>query len=173
MPGPRRSRSRRNETGGAVQAPLSPVETAIRYLTPRRRFEREVAAHLRGKGFASADVDEALVRLRELQLVSDEETCRAWIRDRRNFSPRGRSLLRLELLQKGVAEGIVESVLDDEAPVESEGDAAVDSIRRNWAKYRGLSEAVARRRVWGALGRRGFDPETSREAMARFFEENP
>jgi regulatory protein len=148
------------------------VETAIRYLTRRRRFEKEVATHLRAKGFDSTEVDAALERLRELQLVSDEETCRAWVRDRRNFSPRGRGLLRMELLQKGAPEPVVMAVLDELAPLEDEVDAAVETVRRSWTKVQGLSEPVARRRLWGALGRRGFGPETCREAIARFFEEN-
>ena len=45
--------------------------------------------------------------------------------------------------------------------------AAEAVVRRAKPKVSGLSEAVARRRLWSLLGRRGFDPETSREAIAR------
>ncbi|MBZ0269480.1 RecX family transcriptional regulator [bacterium] len=147
------------------------MELAIRYLGPRRRFEKEVVTHLKKKGVAEAELGETLERLRELSLVSDEDTTRAWIRDRMNFAPRGRALLRRELLSKGVPAEIVEDALAEELDEGAEAQAALDYLRRGRGKWAGLSEAVARRRMWSALGRRGFPSSVCREALIRFAEE--
>ena len=111
-PKPRRSRKTPAEKEGGSPPPASPVELAIRYLGPRRRFEREVRLHLKKKQVPAAVIEAAIARLHELDLVSDEDTARAWIRDRMNFAPRGRALLRRELLSKGVAAPVVEEALE-------------------------------------------------------------
>jgi regulatory protein len=144
------------------------VELAIRYLGPRRRFEREVVAHLRKKGVTGPEIADAVERLKELDLVSDSETARAWIRDRMNFAPRGRVLLRRELLSKGVDAGVVDTALDDVLEEQDEVAVAVDTLRRAGGKWSGLPEATARRRMWSALARRGFPPPVCREALIRF-----
>ncbi len=172
MPRPRRNRSDGSGGGGAATPP-SPVELAIRYLTPRRRFEREVRAHLRKKGIAPSDVDEAIVRLEELGLVDDEGTTRAWIRDRMNFAPRGRGLLRIELRRQGVSETVVESALAEIVDPEQELEAALVVVRKAGRRGGDSSgpDAARRRRLWGALARRGFDPDVCREALRRHFDE--
>lgn len=168
MPGSERTRD-----GARLDGAESPVEVAIRYLTQRRRFEAEVRRHLRGKRVPPAAIDEAVTRLKELQLLGDEETCRAWIRDRLNFAPRGRAQLRVELLRQGVAASLVEGVLDELLPSGADLDTAEEVLRRSRRKFVSLERPVARRRMWSALARRGFDPETAREAIARFFEGEP
>jgi regulatory protein len=143
------------------------VELGLRYIARRLRFEREVRTHLQGKGVGGKELEEAVARLRELGVLSDFETCRAWIRDRLRFSPRSRAALRRELARKGAEESAVEEALDELCPAEREVDVAVSALQRTARTAGALPEAVVRRRMWAALGRRGFDPGTTREAIAR------
>ena len=169
-----RPASRRTEKrpgGGAAKGPPpSAVELAVAYVAPRRRFEREVRTHLKRKRVEAGEIGEALVRLRELGLVDDEETSRAWIRDRNRFAPRGRSLLRAELKRHGVDSEIIETALGEELPASSECELALAVLEKGAAKWTGGPAEVARRRMWGTLGRRGFAPDAVREAIARFAE---
>jgi regulatory protein len=148
-----------------------PVEVAIRHLASRRRFEREIRAHLRRKGFRAAEIDGAVLRLRELELLDDDETCRAWIRDRLRFSPRGREHVRSGLVREGVDPARADHVLDEVYPEASEREVAADVLRRAAGRLGSLTPAVARRKMWSALARRGFGRETCREVIADFFEE--
>ena len=175
MPPRRRGSSRAgtSEGGGAPGPPASPVELAIRWLGRGRRFEREVRVFLRKQGFAPAQVAEATVRLKELGLVSDEETCRAFLRDRVRFAPKGRSLLLAEMRRKGAAAAVAEAALDEVLPVEAEVDAAADWLERAARRWRGLPDSAARHRMWGALARRGFPPTAVREAILRVTGEAP
>jgi regulatory protein len=113
------------------------------------------------------ELEEALARLRELGMLSDLETCRAWIRDRVRFSPRSRAALRIQLKRKGAREDAIDAALDDVLPAADETELAVDVLRRAMRGARPLPEEVIRRRLWGTLARRGFDREVTREAVAR------
>lgn len=169
MPGPRADRRRRAKDGGGAAAapPSSPVELGIRYIARRLRFESEVRSHLRGRGVRGAELEEALGRLRELGMLSDFETCRAWIRDKVRFSPRSRMALRMQLKGKGAREEAIDAALEDAFPAGGEVELAVDVLRRSVRAAGSLPEPVRRRRMWAALARRGFDREVTREAVAR------
>jgi SOS response regulatory protein OraA/RecX len=137
---------------------------------PRRRFEHEVRAYLRRHGVKGEELDRTVARLAELDMVSDAQTVRAWLRDRLRFAPKGRVAFRAELLKRGVAAPVVDDALAELCPPEAEADTAEDVLRRSRTKLVRLPEAVGRRRAWGTLARRGFDPSTCREAIARVFE---
>jgi regulatory protein len=168
---PRSRGSRKARSGEGPGIPPSAVELGIRYVTRRRRFEREVREHLRKKGVPTGEIEPGLARLRELGYVGDAETCRAWIRDRLKFAPRGRRLLRTELIRKGVGADVIDDALGELLGDEDEIVIALDVLRRSARRGRGARDDAARRRLWSALGRRGFPPEVCREALCRFLGE--
>jgi regulatory protein len=169
LPGRKADRRRRAKDGGGAAAapPPSPVELGIRYIARRLRFESEVRTHLRGKGVHGAELEEAVGRLQELGMLSDFETCRAWIRDKIRFSPRSRMALRVQLKRKGAGEAAIDAALEEAFPAGGEVELAVDVLKRSVRAVRSLPEPVRRRRLWSALARRGFDREVTREAVAR------
>lgn len=139
----------------------------------RLRFERDVRAFLRKSGCAPAAVNEALVRLKELGLVSDEETSRAFLRDRMRFAPKGRSLLLAELKRKGAPDAVAAAAVEEVLGPDSGIDAATEFLRRSARKWARLPEAEARKRMYGALARRGFPREVARAALVRAAGERP
>ncbi len=139
----------------------------------RLRFERDVRAFLRKSGFAPEQVSEALERLKELRLVSDAETCRAFVRDRMRFAPKGRSLLQAELERKGASAAVAAAAVEEVLAADSEIDAATEFLRRSARRWARLPEAEARRRMYGALARRGFAREVARAALVRAAGERP
>lgn len=167
----REPRSKRDAQGRRSETcafPLSPVEIALRFLAPRRRFEREVRAHLRQKGIAKNEIEAAIERVRELGVLNDAETARAWVRDRLRFGPKGRSLLQVHLLRQGVAPETADEALREVLQESPEIETAVAILRKMTARRTREPEPdVLRRRMWSALGRRGFDPQTAREAIVR------
>ena len=163
----RGSKRRPTADGGVQRTPLSPVENAIRWLGGRRRFEREVSRHLRGAGYERAACEEAVARLKELGLLDDAETCRAFLRDRVRFAPKGRAILLAELLRKGAEGPVAEAALEEALPAEAEADVATDWLRRSLPRWRNLPEGIARRRMWSALARRGFPRDAARAALVR------
>jgi len=160
-----RTRSERDST-------RSPVELAIRRLASRRRFEHDVRSDLRSKGVRGPELEEAVARLKELHLLDDAETSRAWIRDRLRFAPRARGPLRADLLRRGVDAAVADAALDEVYPGPAEREVAARVLRAAAGKLGRLPPAVARRRMWAGLARRGFGRETCREAIADFAQEH-
>lgn len=163
---------RTTQSSKARDSTVSPVELAIRWVASRRRFEAEIRTYLRKKGCPGREIETAVARLRELELVDDAETSRAWIRDRLRFSPRGRALLRSELVRQGVDPDLASVALDETYPERSEPEVAGDVLRRSSEKFVRLEPGVARRRMWSGLARRGFGRDACRDAIAGFFEEH-
>lgn len=165
---PRSRGAPKTRAGESPGAPPSAVELGIRYVARRRRFEGEVREHLRKKGLPRAEIERGIERLRELGYVGDGETCRAWIRDRLRFAPRGRTLLRSELIRKGVGAALVDETLAALMSAEDEIAVALDVLQRSARRRSEGEDDVMRRRLWAALGRRGFPADVCREALRRF-----
>ena len=128
------------------------LNAAIRYLGYRPRSEFELRERLGRGGFDSGSVEAVLGRLREQGLVDDVGFAQFWKDNRQSFSPRSRSLTRLELRRKGVAEEIIDQVVSDVSDDDSAYRAALSRARRlpasDWEGFR--------RRLGGYLKRRGF-----------------
>jgi len=141
-----------------VEAEEAAREIALRQLSaaPRSRAQLEQA-------MAKRDVEPELVarvldRFTEVGLVDDDEYARMVVRTRhaeRGLSRRG---IAVELRRKGIddatAAGALEQVDEDD-----EESAARVHVRRKLAGTAGLDPQVRRRRVYAALGRRGYGPE--------------
>jgi regulatory protein len=152
------------------------LNAALHLLAARSRGVEELRGRLRKKGFKTREVSNCLTWLQERGLLDDAEFSRALVRDRLNFSPRGASLLKQELSQKGisrsVAEEAVDSVFQEERASES---GLADLAARKWIRQQGprvLEELLqdcfskererARRRLYAYLARRGFRGEDVR-----------
>ena len=137
-------------------------EKALNYLSYRPRSEAELYSHLLESDFAATTVDEVLHRLREVGLVDDEAFARYWADNRARFRPRGKRMLVQELRQKGIASGVIETVLADYDEVSAAQHVAEEQARR----LAHLPPEVSRRRFWDRLMRRGFSPDIIQEVLA-------
>jgi regulatory protein len=135
-------------------------EASLRLLAHRGRSEQEMRTRLAMRGFDPATIADELERLRAVGLLDDERFARAWVEDRRVSAPRGRRLIRYELLGRGIEPEAVDAVtegLDDRT-------TALELARRKArsAPQDGYEAFLAR--VGGFLRRRGFDYEIAAEA---------
>jgi len=136
---------------------------ALLLLSYRARTEYELVKRLSRKEFRPRIVAAAVGRLKELRLVDDAKFARDYAQDRVRLGQRGRRMVELELTRLGVSREDVARALE-ESP--DEVGAARDVVRRLDARYRGLDPSVRRRRLYAALGRRGFSLDTVREVLA-------
>lgn len=84
---------------------------ALGYLTARNRTVKETIDYLRRKGYPSSQIEEAIARLLELDLLNDGRTASQWVDYCLACKPRGRERLRQDLLKRGVDRGIIEEAL--------------------------------------------------------------
>ena len=140
---------------------------ANRYLSYRPRSESELRERLHKRGFDGDNVEAVIARLKEQGLVDDTAFAQFWTENRDYFSPRSQRLTRLELRSKGVAEEIIDGVvnsIDDED----------SSYRAGLKKARSLSRSdyqSFRRRMGDHLKRRGFGYGVIIKTVERLWQE--
>jgi regulatory protein len=155
----------------AVEQRVNAHDAALRLLAHRARSESEMRTRLKMRGFDPATVDEEVERLRNAGLLNDAQFARAWVEDRKRSAPRGRRMLRYELLGRGIDPEEVDEATDGIDDLATARQLAVVRGRRYAAEP--YESFVAH--VGDFLRRRGFDYEVIatavREAWAVFEEE--
>ncbi len=140
-------------------------EVALRFLSFRRRTEKEIKDKLRQKGFDDKTIRSTIEKLKGYDLVDDYEFAVAWIKERLAYKPRGKRLLRQELWKKGIQKEIIDRAVNELC--RNEDESALEVLRKAGRRYRKLEPEVARRRIYGLLMRRGFSYDTTKQAMER------
>lgn len=151
-------------------------DAALRLLSHRPRSVSELRQRLERRDIAAPAVESTMAWLDERGYLDDRAFAEAFVRDRLRLRPRGRRGLIQELRRKGVdpetAEHATTAVLTEEAvdEVELAADAARAWARKNASTVTGAARSGedrqrARRRLYGHLGRRGFDPAAVRSAV--------
>lgn len=130
---------------------------ALRLIDRNPRTTREISSKLIEDGFTQDQVATVLQRLQDADLISDEQYARQWVENRNELHPRSHRLIRLELKQKGIADEVIEQVLDSSSPDEESAlQVAVEYAR----KLNLTDRKLFRKRLSGVLLRRGFSYET-------------
>lgn len=140
-------------------------DAALRFLSFRRRTERQVREKLKKKEFDEKTIEATIDKLKEFDLINDLEFATSWVRDRLAFKPRGKRLLKQELWKKGIRKDIIDQVTEDLC--KDEDKAALELVERIKKRYRNLEPKVARRRMYSLLLRRGFSYEITRKALSQ------
>ncbi len=168
----RRTRSERqpSEPPDAERA----VEIAGRFLATRPRTRWEIRRRLRRAGASDEVIDTTLTRLADLGLADDVAFARWWAEQRDRHAPRGRRMVEAELRQRGIprevieelrGEEIAEPVLDAEALPATELERAHAALNRHLRGRPVPADRPGLQRLGMFLVRRGFDPQTARDAI--------
>jgi len=142
-------------------------DAALRLLASRPRSENEMRTRLALRGIDPGAIEDEIERLRASGLLDDEKFANAWVEDRKRVSPRGRRMVRYELLGRGIdpeaAERAVEDIDDRETALIL---ARTRARRTAVANYEAFFAKVG-----GFLRRRGFDYEVTAYATRQAWEE--
>src|SRR5690554_4996505 len=84
---------------------------ALGYLTARNRTVKETTDYLCRKGYPGFQIEEAIARLVDLDLLNDRRTAFQWVDYCLACKPRGRERLRQDLLKRGVDREIIDEAL--------------------------------------------------------------
>jgi len=121
---------------------------------------------LRTLGHEAVVIDAVLDRLAELELLDDEQFGRALVRDTMARKPAGPALLKQKLFQKGIRGSLADKLIAEAtADTDAQQDAATEFARKKARTMSSLDKVTRERRLYGQLARRGFSPDTIRNAM--------
>ena len=142
---------------------------ALKLLGYRLRSERELRQRLSRKGFTRTEEDEAIAKLLALGYIDDAATARALRDQAERVKLLGHSGARMFMRMRGIGKEDAEEALegyDEEA-------TALKLLERKRRALAGLPRHVARRRLAGYLGRRGFSGEALVRMLKLALDEKP
>ena len=144
------------------------AEDPRRTLKPKTYTKSEVERHLAREGFSAAAIETAIAELIRSGHIRDRKYAENWIARRQKSNPRGKTLLKHELVDKGIDRETAEQVV---ATVETEDETkvALQIAEKRAKQYKRLPPHVAKRRLHGFLARRGFASDIVRQVLEQIF----
>lgn len=147
-----------------------PFETyrnvSYRYLSIRNRSEKEMRDYLSKKKASIEIIDQVISLLKEQKFLDDESFAKSWVRSRARLRPKGKSVLKMELKQKGIAEEIIAVVLaEEQEDIPDELTQAKQLIAKRIERFHGKSRQEVYQKVGNFLARRGFSWGIAKKAI--------
>lgn len=154
------------------------LESALHFLSYRQRSEKEVRDNLKKKQAPQEIIERIISWLKEQKFINDEEFTRMWIDQRMRLKPKGMRFIKMELLQKGIAREVIDSVIEnaqagtvsqhslgEEFTIQSDLETAKKIVEKRLLKYKGLERHEIYQKLGGYLARKGFDWETIKRSI--------
>lgn len=140
---------------------------ALRLLARRSRSRAEIRRYLKTKGFDPTTIETVLGQLERLGYVDDAAHARAYAEQ---LVARGRSgprAIYAKLRQRGVAAEVAAAATDEAISNTDQEAMAQRLAEKRLQALTGLDVHTKRRRLYGFLVRRGFDPDTISGILTR------
>ena len=138
------------------------LDLAFRYLERRDRTVLEMRRYLEGKRVEPSAIDEALARLAREGYLDDARFARQFAEDRRLLDEWGADRIERRLLTLGVPAALVRGAVEQRDRGD-EVDAAQALLRLRFSALG--DDPRERRRAYGVLVRKGYDPELAWDAI--------
>jgi len=143
------------------------VKQSLSRLGRRMLSRGQLDRKLRELGHDETVRDAALDRVTRAGLVDDRAFAEALIRQVKRSRPAGTRLLRQKLREKLVDPEVIDAVLAEQRDPDADAEAATALAQQRAAQLRRLDPTARRRRIYGLLARRGFDPDAITAAIQR------
>ena len=129
-------------------------------LSRNQAYSKQQIIDLLGrKGYNETTIDTTLAELEQQGFIKGESYARNWIVRRRRSKPRGKNVLKRELVSKGIDKTTADNVVDAIDDTDEAG-TALQVAQKQAVHYKSLAPHVAKRRMHDFLLRRGFDYDT-------------
>ena len=135
---------------------------------PKIYTKNEMEQRLAREGFSTKAIETSIEELIHSGHIRDRKYAENWIIRRQKSNPRGKTLLKKELVNKGIDREIAEQVVAN-VETEDETKAALQIAKKRMKQYKRLPIHVAKRRLHGFLARRGFGAEIVRHVLEQIF----
>lgn len=143
------------------------LRAAMARLNRRAMTRQQLDDKLNRLDFAPAVRQRVLDRLTELDLINDEAIGRELIREIQLRNAAGSRLLQSKLIRQGLDRELVDRLVDEAISKRNPIDDAMQLALGRMQSMRNLDWVGQKRRLWGLLARRGYDPDTIEAAIQR------
>lgn len=140
---------------------------AVNFIGTRPRSEYEIRKKLRDIGCEESEIEKTVARLKDCDLVNDEQFSSLWVEDRNTFKPSSRRALRYELKQKGVPEEMIQSALENV----DEFQTAYEVARKRQSRWDMLDRKDFRKKITAYLAGKGYGFDVIRKVSDQIWDE--
>ena len=141
----------------------------LRKLTMAPRTRAQLASDLAARDVSSEVAVRVLDRFTDVGLIDDAAFAEVWVRSRHGLKGLSRQVLRQELRTKGVDDELI-AIAVEQVSADDEVVAARALVAKKLPSMRRLEREVQKRRLIGALARKGYPGglamQVVREALA-------
>ena len=147
---------------------------AIRLLARRPHSEQELRTKLFQKRYEKEMISDAIEELKEKKLIDDYKFALIFTEEKMRTKLWGEKKIKGELIKKGISRELISQVIEEKLP---EGNKLNDAVILAEKKMKMLSHQKLERRklaerIYSYLSSRGYDYETSRDAVEKVLDEN-
>ena len=156
-----------------LQAALA---AAYKILAKRALSEKALRERLVKKKIPARTIDRAVKELTETRLLSDQALAENMAQSRVKDRLLGNFRIEQDMIQRGIPREMVQKAVRqaaDEADSPTEEERAFQALKKRAAQIRLKDPEALKRRLFGYLARRGFDPETIQSALERYGRQAP
>lgn len=142
---------------------------ALRFLTRRPRTEHEVRFFLKKQHASKEQIEFIISDLKKRRFIDDEAFAQQWIEARMRLKPKGWRVLKMELMQKGISEEVIQNyelrIKNHELDIPNEKALIDELVKKKITALKSKSREEIYRKLGGFLMRRGFSFEDSKRAI--------
>jgi len=144
---------------------------AINRLNRRSHTAREMTRKLKKLEHDEATIEYVIAKLTDLGLINDRQLGEAGLREMQRQKPAGPKLMRAKLFQKGVDRAMIDELVENATDAESQREGAMSFAEKKLRSLQRFDVATKRRRLYGALARRGFNADVINDVMEQLRDE--
>lgn len=144
----------------------------LKFLSFRPRSEKEIRDYLNRKKAETSVIKKIIKTLKEQNFLNDSEFAKWWTEQRTVFKPRSSEFIKMELRQKGISEGIINSEIfnfpasrGEQFSIFNEKEKAKRIIEPKIHKYKDLPKQEIFRKLGSMLSRRGFSYDVIKQSI--------
>jgi len=156
---------------------------ALRFLSFRPRSEKEIKDYFskiknqKSKiKIKDETINSIIKKLKEKKFLNDEEFTRLWIESRLRYKPRSISLIKRELLFKGVDKDVIDAQISNFQSaswrtISNELEMAKKLIEKRVQRYKNLPRQEIYQKLGRFLAGKGFNWDTIKKSIDEVLEE--
>lgn len=146
---------------------LTLINKAYFFLKFRPRTEKEIRDYLYKKiiktHWSRDDVEKVIKKLKKQGLINDERFIEMYIKNRLLLKPKGKNLLKKELISKGINNDLIEKYFSLNQINEEK--IAFEILKKKWSRFKSLNFKKRLEKSLRFLVSRGFSYETAKKTF--------
>jgi len=146
---------------------------AVNYLAKRIHSEKELRTKLLQKKHKLELINEIINELKAKELIDDYKFSLIYTEEKTRIKLWGEKKIKSELMKKGISSEIISRTMSEKFPDENKLENAVElaSKKIKSFSYKNLEKRKLAEKIYSFLASRGYDYQTSREAVEKVLNE--